>query len=135
MVAHGQDAQVTTIDHVHQTARGINAPTPRALQFPFERLRLTEARERGTHRITYQRVDASERPPALGLPIQIVVPRILGPTQHRSLPNQIVRGGTTGTHLGHSTADLVEQSGILIDAQRFHEQLVIVGAHHHHVVV
>ena len=43
------------------TVRGIDAPAPRALQFPFERLRLTEARERGTHRITYQRVDASER--------------------------------------------------------------------------
>ena len=72
---------------------------------------------------------------SLVLPIQILVPRILGPTQHRSLPDQIVRGGTTGTHLGHSTADLIEPSGILIDAQRFHERLVIVGTHHHHVVV
>jgi len=35
VVAHGQDAQVTTIDHVHQTARGIDAPAPRALAIPI----------------------------------------------------------------------------------------------------
>jgi len=45
-----------------------------------------------------------------------------------------MRGGVAGTHLDHSTADLGEQSGIPADTQRLHERIVIVGAHHHHVV-
>ena len=48
-------------------------------------------------------------------------------------PNQC--GNGAGTHLGHSAADLVEQSGIPADPQGLHERIVIVGAHHHHVVM
>ena len=57
VVTDGQNAQVAVLNHVYQTVCGIDAAAPRTLQFPFERLWLTETREWRTHRITYQRVD------------------------------------------------------------------------------
>lgn len=134
MVFDREYAQVVAIEHIDESVRGIDSPTPCTLQPPFQRFGFADSLEWGSQCVANERIDSSECPSILRLPIQVVVPRIVRPTQHGLVFHEWVRGGAAAANLIHAALDLVVEIRILINAQRLHERVIIRGAHHHHII-
>lgn len=107
MVFDREYAQVIAIEHIDEPVRGIDSPDPCTLQPPFKRFGFADSLKWGPQCISNERIDSFECPSILRLPIQVVVPRIVRPTQHGLVLHKGVRGCAAATDLVHAALDLV----------------------------
>lgn len=80
MVTAGDDDQLRFVNSINQAVRFVDAPRPEALEGAFQWLRLTYSRERCSLCIGDELVDAFEGLSILGLPVEIIRPGFVRPS-------------------------------------------------------